>query len=218
MEEVCFFMSVYDQHVDAEEALAGVRENYPSSRIFLFSGGKSMGFDDLARKFGAEGIETSNLHLACYGGTLWRMVLECFLMKPADHLIKIDPDTRCHRRIQSLPPTDFVWGHLQACEPEGYSHIQGGCKGTGVMAARKLLENKAFDDPSLSDPSTYCGPERLASLRHSGLGCEDRYTQKAYEKAGIMITHCPEVYSIYRGLPLAGRNHGYAFTHPHKTC
>jgi len=218
MDDLSFFMTVYDQHADSRVALASVRKAYPSSRIFLFSGGHDTGFRWLADEFAAEGIETTNLHLSFYGGTLWTRILECYLDKPSRHLVKIDPDTRCHRMIHDLPPDDVVWGHLQTCQPEGYSHIQGGCKGTGIRAAQNLLSSKAFEDESLRNPSTYCGPERLASLRRSGLSCEDRYTQKAYEWIGVKIVHCSEVYSLYRGRPPVGYEKEYAFTHPHKTC
>lgn len=218
MEKISFFMSVYDQLHDADLALGSIRRHYPQARIMLFSCGDHAGFDGLSKRFGAEAIHTPNLHLSFYGGKIWTRILECFLQKPTEHLVKVDPDTRCHRMIDKLPPWECVWGHLQTCEPEGYSHIQGGCKGTGVLAAYKLLDSGAFDDPALSDPSTYCGPERLANLRETGLSCEDRYTQKVYEKVGVKIRHCDEIYSIFRGTMPRQLESRYAFTHPHKTC
>lgn len=218
MDELSFFMSVYDQFSDARMALKSVRKHYPKERIFLFSCGDNEGFEDLTRQFGADGIRTPNLHLAFYGGEIWRRILENYVEHPTKHLVKIDPDTRCHRKIMNGIPLspNVVWGHLQSCEPEGYFHVQGGCKGTDLAAAKRLLQRKVFEDPLLGDPSTYCGPERLANLKKTGLSCEDRYTQKCYERAGVRLGHCPDIYSLYRGGPPPGHEWQYAFTHPHK--
>lgn len=217
MEEMTFFMSVHDQQDDARKALESVRRHYPSERIILFSCGHDMGFDELASGFGCDGRRTPNLHLSCHGGILWRRILEVFLELPSRWLLKIDPDSRCHRRISLLPSRDVVFGHVQPCEPEGFLHVQGGCKGVALGACEKMLESGVFDDPMFKDPSTYCGPERLASLLRNGLGCEDRYTQVAYDRLGIEIVRLPEIYSVYRGEVPENKDLRYAFTHPHKT-
>lgn len=212
-----FVVSCFEQANLAWASLGALRRVYPNERIVFFSDGDPHPMlVEIARRLGLEFVAGSRLHLAEHGGRLWQGYLEKFLERPTSHLVKVDCDTKAWRRMTWPAPSDCVCGDLRPCEPEGFMHVQGGCKVIGAEACKVLAGSGVLLDERYKDVSSYCGPERAASLLPTRLGCEDRYMAHACRRSGVPLRRHPEVLSRPFGPPPSNPGLRLAFTHPHK--
>jgi hypothetical protein len=222
---ITFYLQVYNDFPDAKSCLQHIRRHYPRSRVILISDGDDdPRYAKLARKTGADYRKGERLYPVENGGRMIQRILDVFLEKPSAYLLKIDTDTRIHRRFHYLPTGRIVFGTLE-WETSGtrtrldYPNVQGGFIGFTLDAARHMAESKLLlSDELLDYRRTYAdNPDIIARAEHWRLISMDFVTRYACRRLAIGQVPFNEVYSVYRGRIDPG-GQGYAATHPHKSA
>ena len=150
----------------------------------------------------------------------WRWV-QRFLINglrlETDYFLRIDSDSRLHRRIEFVPDADMFGGLTQETIAP-WPFIPGGCIGFKKEAAQKILQSKVLEDPFYSNPTYFAYPRYSNELRHRG----ERASRKAYYLDDIALGHIASVLGLtmakwseanirFRGRPLFANK---AISHP----
>jgi len=221
--DVTFYLQAYRDIDQVEKCLTSIRCHFPSSRIILISDGDD---DRNLRRLGfqtqCELTIGDRLYPVENGGKMIQRMLDAFLEFPTHCLIKIDTDSRVHRRFRYLPTGRAVCGTLEwqtagSKTPLDFPNVQGGC----MLFLREAAEEIARSGILLSDElldyrATYAdNPDILHRAEEFGLISMDFMTRYVCRRLQIPLVEFDEVYSVYRGtIPADGA--GYAITHPHK--
>jgi hypothetical protein len=209
--EVCFTMSVTDEHELVRDRVARLRAVYPGCQIVLFPEQEGASWE--AATLDVSPVE--NLYAAKHGGLVVERHLEAFVRSGRTWWFKIDPDTVAWHPVQDLPTAPCFFGTVQGGNP-GPS-LQGGCIGGTQDAAGALLASRALRSQQLAAPhSTWArGNPNLVSRVEAGLVSFDFIHAWACRAAGIPLLDHPEICSEWRDPPAEPWH--WAFTHPHKT-
>jgi hypothetical protein len=222
-QDVTFYLQVYKDIEQAEQCLTSIRSHFPSSRIILMSDGDDdRNLHRLGLQAQCEVTIGERLYLNHKGGRMIQRMLDAFLKSPTHCLVKVDTDTRVHRRFRYLPEGRAVCGTLEwqtyGCKTKlDIPNVQGGCMLFLLDAAREMAESKILlSDELLDYRATYAdNPDIVRRADVFGLISMDFVTRYACRQLQIPLVEFDEVYSIYRGaIPEDGS--GYAITHPHK--
>src|SRR6266699_3200042 len=223
--EVTFFVNVYRDFALAQDSLFRVRTHFPESRVIVVSDGDpDPRYAALAAALGLEYHQGERLIPVQKGGAIVQRMLGLFLLKPSASLIKIDTDTRVHRRLRWLPDGVCVFGSLEhqtSGDVESLSppNVQGGCIGITLGAAHILHESGIFSSPRLCDAlSTWAScRDMVARVKGAGLVSDDFLMRYGCAELGIPMRSYSEVDSRWRN-PVHNETLQYAITHPHKLC
>jgi hypothetical protein len=220
--EITFFMYTYRDYDLGRECLRRLRAHYPEARLIVRSDGHhEPRYSALARGLRFDYREGPRLFGVECGGALVQAMLDAYLDEPTAWLIRIDTDSRVHRRLRWLPEEDCVFGTLEhfsqvsreALDPP---NVQGGCLGLTLGAARALRASRVFEDPALLDPrSTWAVCRDIVLRAESGLVSFDFLVRYGCMRVGVPVREHPEVRSVWRG-NVDNRDSKYAITHPHK--
>jgi hypothetical protein len=156
------------------------------------------------------------------GGKMIQRMLDAFLENPSAYLVKIDTDTRVHRRFHHLPEGRMLFGTIE-WETAGrrtrleFPNLQGGCIGFTQEAAREIADSGLLLSNALIDyRKTYAdNPDIIMRAEKSGLISMDFVVRYVCRQLCIPLVSFDEVYSIWRG-DISSDGAGYAMTHPHK--
>ncbi|MCB0418875.1 MAG: glycosyltransferase [Bdellovibrionaceae bacterium] len=157
MPSITWHIQVYKDEEYLPECLSALRRSYPDSRIFLISDGDpNPKIEQIANQFGSECFYGERLFGIEHGGEILHRLLDYYLNRPSDYLIKIDGDTLVNRRILYLPITKrpLLMGTRQVAGDgeEDLVSVQGGCIILNHAAASLMHESKLFLDPRLKPP------------------------------------------------------------------
>lgn len=221
-DELTFCLQVFRDHGLARTCLRAVRRAYPEARLVVVSDGD----DDprwpvLCARFRAEYARGERLYAVEHGGRIVARLLDLHLARPTRWLLRIDTDTRVHRRFRRLPRGTCVFGTL---ERRTYAHgeileppvVQGGCLGFTLEAVQRLRASGVFEDPALRDyAATWADTRDALERARGGRVSFDHLLRHGCRQAHVELRACEEVHSCWRGRV---RNPGlrYAVTHPHK--
>jgi hypothetical protein len=222
-EELTFLIQVHRDYRLARTSITDVRRVFPGVRLLLVSDGD----DDprwpvLAARARADYVRGDWLYGLEHGGRIVQRMLALHLERPTPWLIRIDTDTRVHRRFRWLPLGTCVFGTL---ERETYTHrqrldppcVQGGFLGFTVSAVERLSASRLYESHSLCDPSaTWADTQDVMERASGGRVSFDHLVRYGCRELGVEMREFDEVRSVWRGRV---RNDGlrYAVTHPHKS-
>ncbi|MEJ7616716.1 MAG: hypothetical protein WKF30_07045 [Pyrinomonadaceae bacterium] len=221
--DIAFYVQVFQDYSYAEACLKQLRRWYPKSRVIIISDGDDdPRYEQLAARYEADYSLGTALYPVENGGRMNQRMLEAFLMKPCAYLIKIDTDTRVHRRFRYLPKGRCVFGTLEWETSHGkikleFPNVQGGCMGFTLESAREIAESGILLSRELLDyRQTYAdNPDIIYRAEKKGLISMDFVMRYACRQLNVPLVSFDEVHSLYRG-DIALTGGGYAITHPHK--
>jgi hypothetical protein len=222
--DVTFYLQVYRDFQDAVGCLDSLRRHYRSSRVIVMSDGDpDSRYSRFSQDYGVENLYGQRLYPAVHGGRMIQRMLTLFMQKPSAYFIKIDTDTRFHRRFRYLPGGPVLFGTLEwrtarfkrKLRPP---NIQGGFIGFSRAAAVKLHDSRIFLAEALRDHrQTYADTlDIVRRVERQGLISMDHMLRWACKSLDIPMVGFNEVFSVWRG-NIARDGQGYAATHPHKT-
>ena len=221
--DITFYVQVFKEVADIRICLKYLRRYYKESRIILISDGDNdPRYRKIACRYKAEYIAGERLYTVENGGRMIQRMFNAYLEKPSDYLIKLDPDTRVHRRFRYLPYGKIIFGTLEwqtvGCKtPLNPPNVQGGCIGFTSVAAREITESGLLlSDELLDYRNTYADNfDIIDRAENAGLISFDFITRYVCRCLNISPVPFDEVYSVYRG-NIASHGEDYAVTHPHK--
>ncbi len=153
--DLTFFMGMYQDLERAKIALQELRKHFSDARVVVRSDGDSSTDNRLLESmFDVEYYEETRLYPVENGGAMIQRVLSLYLENPTPYLIKLDTDTKVHRRFRYLPTENGVFGSLQK-SLNGCFSIQGGCVGFSELAASAIVESGILNDARLKDPNAH---------------------------------------------------------------
>ncbi|MEJ7711478.1 MAG: hypothetical protein WKF84_16830 [Pyrinomonadaceae bacterium] len=147
-EDLTFYVQIYKDYLYAEACLRHLRRHYRRSRVIIISDGDDdPRYEQLAERYQADYTAGEALYPVENGGKMIQRMLDAFLTKPSSYFIKIDTDTRVHRRFRYLPKGRCVFGTLEWETSRGqakldFPNVQGGCTGFTLESAREIAESK----------------------------------------------------------------------------
>jgi hypothetical protein len=221
--DITFYLQCYRDFYEAESCLTALRRHYEDSRVIMISDGDDdRRYSQLASQFGVEYTAGERLFSTDNGGKMVQRMLDAFLAEPSDYLVKIDTDTRIHRRFRYLPEGRMLFGTLEwetsvHKEKLEFPNIQGGCVGFTREAAREIAESGILVSEDLLDyRNTYADNiDIIIRAEKLGLISTDFVTRYACRLLNIPMVMFEEVYCAYRAR-ISPDGEGYAITHPHK--
>ena len=211
--DLCFTLSVTDEHELVADRVSRLELVYPDSRIVLLPDGPEAALEGWPASVTVRPSDT-RLYAVESGGRVVQAHLEAFLGSDALWWFKLDPDTVLRRGFRRLPVETCFFGTIQGGNP-GPS-LQGGCIGGTRSACSLLADSGVLLAPELRTPArtwARSNPNLLARAR-DGLVSFDFVHAWACRKLGIPLVDHPEVRSEWKDPPDDG--HSYAVTHPHK--
>ncbi len=223
-EDLSFYLQVYKDYQDAVACLSSLRQHFKDSRVVMISDGDDDSrFFELAERFGVEYSLGDRLYTAENGGKMVQRMLAAFFERSSDYLIKIDTDSRIHRRFKYLIEGPVLFGTLEwktagSTEKLDFPNIQGGFVGYTRLAAEKIFCSQILLSPDLLDHRrSYADTiDIIRRVEKEGLISTDFVVRYACRQLHIPMIAFDEVYSIWRG-KIASDGEGFAVTHPHKT-
>lgn len=222
--DITFYIQVYRDFQDAEHCLKQLRLHYRTSRVIIISDGDNDSrYERLSSQFNTEYRKGERLYPVEHGGRMLQRMFDAFLEQPSSYLIKLDTDTRVHRRLQYTPRGKVVFGTLEWETHQGktkldFPNIQGGCLCFTLDSARAIADSKLLLSERLLDyRETYAdNPDIIARAQNVGLISSDFVIRYVCRQLNIPFIQFDEVKSLYRGrIPSDGG--GFAVTHPHKS-
>ena len=221
--DITFYVQVFNDVADVRLCLKCLRKHYQESRIILISDGNhDPRCKKLAYRYNVEYIAGERLYTVENGGKMIQRMFNVYLKEPSNYLIKLDPDSRVHRRFRYLPQGKIIFGTLEwttvGCKtPLDPPNVQGGCVGFTLIAAREITDSGLLlGDELLDYRGTYADNwDIIDRAENAGLISFDFITRYVCRCLKIPPVPFEEVYSVYRG-DIASHGQGYAITHPHK--
>jgi hypothetical protein len=222
--DITFYVQVFRDYRDAYLCLKKLRLHYKSSRVIMISDGDNdPRYERLSKRFNTDFISGERLYPVENGGKMLQRMLDAFLEQPSSYLIKLDTDTRIHRRFRFMPAGTVVFGTLEWETSQGKSrldfpNVQGGCLGFTLESARMIADSGLLLSERLADyRGTYAdNQDIIIRAEKMGLISADFIIRYACRQLDIPVVQFDEVYAIYRGtIPPGGG--GFAVTHPHKS-
>ena len=223
--DITFCLMVYKDYRDARKAIASIRRSFPRSPVIVISDGDSdPRHVALAERYQCRYILGKRLFLTEYGGQLKHRYLSLFLEQPTKWLVKIDPDTRVHRRFNYLLDGRAIYGtllyHEPNARPKHFPIVQGGATCYPRAVCQEIIDSGILlSDELLDYRRTYAEfPQtvRRAEAESEGLVSDDNMNRYLCRQLNIPVCSFPEVYSTWGG-PIRNPNCRYALTHPHKS-
>ncbi len=224
--DLTWHLQVYRDSDDAVLCLESLRRVYPTSRIVMVSDGDDDArWPELAQQFNIEYSKGEHLYGLESGGQLWKRVLHDSLQHDASqklcsHILKIDTDTRIHRRFRFLPTGCVVFGTLEHRTevlqvPLNPPNVQGGFTGFTRQAAQKILDSSLLDSDEMPDwKQTYADvPDALWAINQRPYVIGDLQLRTICKRLNIAVADFSEVRSNFLAPPEIG---DFAVTHPHK--
>lgn len=222
--DITFYLQVYKDYQDARQCLERVRLHYPTSRIFMISDGDNDSrYSRLSRRFNTDYLLGERLYPVENGGKMLQRMLDVFLEQPSSYLVKLDTDTRIHRRLRYMPTGRVVFGTLEWETSHSrtrldFPNVQGGCLGFTLASAQAIASSGLLVSEKLVDyRATYAdNPDILIRAEKVGLISADFVIRYACRQLDITLVQFDEVMATYRRAVPSGGG-GFAITHPHKT-
>ncbi len=219
----CFYIQCYGERAELLRVCSEIRKSYQESRIIVCFDGDREDKSSLEKLWAdpnIEIVEGEQLYRVEHGGAVCHRMLELFLDKPADFLIKVDPDTRIVKPFTFWPTADRYFGGTIVMSGESIS-IQGGCMIFSKQLCIQLYESGILASDELRPPaSAWVGS---APLRYRaqvlGLTSHDWTIAYAIAKLGVPVCCHPQVLSRWESLRLKDLPSYYsaAIIHPHTT-
>lgn len=217
-----FHVQVYRDHWLAQRCLARVRALFPGARLLLVSDGDpDPRWARLAARHAAEYVRGERLYALQHGGAIVQRMLDLFVQAPTPWLLRIDTDTRVHRRFRWLPDGLCLFGTLEH-RTHGYGEalvppcVQGGFIGITRAAAERLHGSGLFSSPRLRDHgATWADTRDTRERARHGRVSFDHLVRYGARQLDITLVEFDEVRSVWRGR-IDNRGLRYAATHPHK--
>lgn len=206
--EPCFLFHVCNDEPLAIRLIREIRSLYPSNPILAIADGHTndQPFRDEVASQRVELVEGEWLKAPETGGA-WveRMLREFLTRSEAEVLIKLDPDSRLHRRFKSMPRGDW-FGSIN----HSYFRplVRGGCLGLSRRACELILASEILSDP------IYQGLTFRYLSEGIWLAFTDGIIADACFKLGLTPSAWEEVLISNREEDLRGSS--WAVTHPHK--
>jgi hypothetical protein len=149
---ICFIVNVYEEPEEEVEALLNcLRAHYPLAKIVLFEDGGHeypQDWGDFHRRF-------EHRKTPLWGG-FWthRYLDQALRAYPAEHYIKVDPDTSIVKAAQSLPDGEAIFSAVYTHDlgDRKYRIPHGGALGFTRAAARRIVDDR------LMLRATFCHP------------------------------------------------------------
>ena len=211
--DLCFTLSVTDEHELVADRVSRLKRVYPESRIVLLPDGPQVTLEGWPAGVAVRPSKT-RLYAVENGGRVVQAHLDAFLETAALWWFKFDPDTVLRRRFRRLPIGTCFFGTIQGGNP-GPS-LQGGCIGGTRAACRLLADSGVLLAPQLRSPErtwARANPNLLARAR-GDLVSFDFVHAWACRQVRIPLVDHAEIRSEWKQPPDYARS--YAVTHPHK--
>lgn len=184
-----------------ETNLAALRHLYPESAALVISDGDpDPSIPPLCGRYGVGFRLGARLFAVEHGGEIVQRMLDEFLARDADILIKIDPDTALRRGFTRMPPAGAraIFGTIGTNETGDCEFIQGGCmivprRVAEEVTARRLLVSDRLKPPALEWAASAISTTRAAA----GLTSIDQTFGWACRELAIPCVNHPEVFSRY---------------------
>lgn len=218
---IVWFIQTYRDLPRLRTTLARLRALYPESQVLVVSDGDANPeIPDVCGRHAAEFTLRPRLFGVEHGGEPAHLMLEAFLARDADVMIKIDPDTTLRRRFAKLPPAESagLYGTVQSAGlgPNRLTSIQGGCiivprKAAVLLAASSLLLSDRLKPPTLE----WAVNDTSRARARSGLTSYDWTLGWACRELDLHSSEHPEVFCRHRpSLVDAITDRGAAIAHP----
>ncbi|MBX9669729.1 MAG: hypothetical protein K2X93_19050 [Candidatus Obscuribacterales bacterium] len=202
----CFYIQCCGERTELLRVVYEIKKCYPTSRIIIcFDGDR----DDksalalLRSEPNVDMVEGEQLYRVEHGGAVCHRMLQLFLEKPADFLIKVDPDTRVVKPFSFWPTVDRYFGGTIVMSGESIS-IQGGCMIFSRQLCLELYESGILLSDELKPPtSAWVGsaPTRYRA-QVLGLTSHDWTIAYAIARLGVEVSWHPQVLSRWESLRL----------------
>lgn len=220
--DLTFHLQVYRDHALARRCLVGLRAVFPRARVVLVSDGDpDPRWPRLAERHALEYVRGERLYAVHHGGAIVQRMLDLFAQTPTRWLLRIDTDTRLHRRFRWLPAGQCLFGTLEH-RTHGHGEalvpacVQGGFMGFTRSAAERLQGSGVFLAPGLRDYAATWADTRDARERaRNGRVSFDHLVRYGCRQLALPLLDFEEVRSVWRGR-IDNRGLRYAATHPHK--
>jgi hypothetical protein len=199
-----WFIQTYKDLPRLRRTLSALRTLYPEAQVLVVSDGDpNPAIARACADCSVDFVLRSRLIGVEHGGEPVQKMLEAFLARDADILIKIDPDTNVKRRFSIMPsPSDSsIFGTVQTAGPESNRivSIQGGCIIVPRAAAARLASSSLLQSDRLKPPALEWVANRPSLIRaRSGLTSYDWSLGWACRALGLQPQDHPEVFSRYR--------------------
>ena len=206
-----FGLTVYDESdAQLEWCLAYIRAAYEESPVFVLADGTQMRrHEDACRKYRADYIAGERLKIVEKGAQWWERFFRTAVTYPFDIVLKIDPDTRVHRRFTTFPTAD-IFG-----TDDGGGRIQGGIQAFRLSAVKMILHSGICLDPAYADPATWAVDQSVSQyVQILGQISTDYILGHMVQRLELTLADWIEVDSLWR--PSRAFRSGVAATHPHK--
>ena len=208
-----FYMQTYVDQDYAFYRAEKIRKFYPNARFLVRSDGGGRGIHPWTA-LSVQFFDEERLFPIANGGRVVQRMLELYLDKPTAYLIKIDPDTVFHRRMNYLPVQNGIFGTVQGTRES--QSIQGGFIGLTRNAAEKILLSgmllgTVLKTPRLSKTVYMAFLHRRAE--RCGLSSFDTILGWAASILGLGIYNFSEVCCHWKNPP-ENLCKKYAVTHP----
>lgn len=219
---VGFFVQVRRDADGLARLMRGLRRAYRDSPVTVVSDGDDRRvWRRLARRYGFTYRAGEYLYGVESGGAVLDRQFELMLATPARWLVKLDADSRVHRRFRKLPVETGLY-----CTPEWEVQgealdppcPQGGCHLFTRDAAERIHASGLMRDDRLRDYAATYADNASARYRAQQWGqvSRDFLTRYACRELGVPIYDFHECHCLATSdLDLTGRD--VAVSHPHKT-
>ena len=216
---LCFVFSVYRDEPLAIRLMADIRRAYPEADIICIPDGPAdISLLNACRYYRVMRFLGCRLKTLEYGGAwLHRLLALPLMFSGADVIIKLDPDTRIHRRFEAVPEADW-FGQLRSTAFY-LPIIGGGCMGFSREFAERVLVSEYLLDPLYKDKRF--AYQRYGRYRQPGETASDEWIAltdwiiaDVAHRLGVERISWREVLINFRE-PLPVDLSPWAATHPH---
>lgn len=212
--DVAFVITVFQEVDQLEWCLHNLRKVYHTAAVLVTNDGdkeNEEAYRNICIRYAAEFEPGDHLMNIKNGGAWLHRVLTLFMSKPKRWLVKMDPDTLIHHKIDQVDQGLDLQGDFGGCASDrSYEIVYGCCYLLSWPVARTLFEKQVFLDDHLRSNTEYANAP--SSQLPSDLLCEDETMNKMVDRLGGTRGYCR---SITRH-PDPNGDHRWAVTHRHK--
>lgn len=145
-----FYLGVYKDQQQAQTCIESLQAFYSDPILSIADGTRNTDYARFCSEKGVTYIEGQRLKLPRFRGQWTERYLKEFLSSDEPFIIKLDPDTRVNRRVDSFPDAD-VFGPFRHTD-SGKHRLDGSAVGYSRAAAEKILASALLRDAEYAKP------------------------------------------------------------------